>query len=78
MGISGCSCGTAGDGCATYLDGTEVNEEVGGAVLGGDETVSLLVVEPLDGAVLAFGGGVHFDELGWCFGGWCGCEVFWW
>ena len=68
MGVSGCSCGTAGDGCATYLDGTEVNEEVGGAVLGGDETVSLLVVEPLDGAVLAFGGGVHFDELG-CVGG---------
>lgn len=45
----------------TYLNGAEVNEEVGGAVLGGDETVSLLVVEPLDGAVLALGGGVHFD-----------------
>lgn len=40
-----------------------MNEEVGRAVLGGDETVSLLVVEPLDGAVLALGGGVHF----------CGC-----
>lgn len=51
----------------TYLDGTEVNEEVGGAVLGGDETVSLLVVEPLDGAVLAVGGGggVHFDGCVW-------------
>jgi hypothetical protein len=67
MGVSGCSCGAAGDGCATYLDGTEVNEEVGGAVLGGDETVSLLVVEPLDGAVLAVGGGggVHFDGCVW-------------
>jgi len=54
--------------CATtYLDGTEVDEEVGGAVLGGDETVSLLVVEPLDGAVLAVGGsgGVHFDGCVW-------------
>lgn len=49
----------------TYLDGAEVNEEVGRAVLGGDEAVALLVVEPLDGAVLALGGGVHF----------CGC--FW-
>ena len=67
MGVSGCSCDTAGDGCATYLDGTEVNEEVGGTVLGGDETVSLLVVEPLDGAVLAVGGGggVHFDGCVW-------------
>ena len=44
-----------------------MNEEVGGAVLGGDETVSLLVVEPLDGAVLAVGGGggVHFDGCVW-------------
>ena len=53
----------------SYLNGAEVDEEVSGAVLGGDEAVSLLVVEPLDGAVLAFGGGVHFDEL-WCVGGW--------
>ena len=80
MGVSGCSCGTAGDGCATYLDGTEVNEEVGGAVLGGDETVSLLVVEPLDGAVLAVGGGggVHFDGCVWVVlvgGGVSGAEV---
>lgn len=52
----------------TYLNGAEVDEEVGGAVLGGDEAVSLLVVEPLDGAVLAFGRGVHFDVLG-CVGG---------
>lgn len=44
-----------------------MDEEVSGAVLGGDEAVALLVVEPLDGAVLAFGGGVHFDELG-CVG----------
>jgi hypothetical protein len=48
----------------SYLNGAEVDEEVSGAVLGGDEAVALLVVEPLDGAVLAFGGGVHFDELG--------------
>ena len=80
MGVSGWSCGTAGDGCATYLDGTEVNEEVGGAVLGGDETVSLLVVEPLDGAVLAVGGGggVHFDGCVWVVlvgGGVFGAEV---
>jgi hypothetical protein len=34
-----------------------VNEKVGVTVLGGDEAVSLLVVEPLDGAVLAVGGG---------------------
>ena len=54
---------------ATYLDGAEVDEEVGGAVLWGDEAVALLVVEPLDGAVLALGGGVHFDEM-WCVGGW--------
>ena len=53
----------------SYLNGAEVDEEVSGAVLGGDEAVSLLVVEPLDGAVLALGGGVHFDEL-WCVGGW--------
>ena len=60
----------------SYLNGAEVDEEVSGAVLGGDEAVSLLVVEPLDGAVLAFGGGVHFDEL-WCVGG--GVDVsFWW
>ena len=52
----------------SYLNGAEVDEEVSGAVLGGDEAVALLVVEPLDGAVLAFGGGVHFDELG-CGGG---------
>jgi hypothetical protein len=45
-----------------------VDEEVGGAVLGGDEAVSLLVVEPLDGAVLALGGGVHFDEEWWVGG----------
>ena len=45
-----------------------MDEEVSGAVLGGDEAVALLVVEPLDGAVLAFGGGVHIDELG-CVGG---------
>jgi hypothetical protein len=71
---------TAGDGGATYLDGAEVDEEVGGAVLGGDEAVSLLVVEPLDGAVLAVGGGggVHFDVrcVGGCLVGegvvWCG------
>lgn len=50
--------------CETYLNGAEVDEEVGGAVLGGDEAVSLLVVEPLDGAVLALGGGVHFDRCG--------------
>ena len=49
----------------TYLNGAEVDEEVGGAVLGGDEAVSLLVVEPLDGAVLAFGRGVHFDVWWW-------------
>jgi hypothetical protein len=49
---------------AVLLNGAEVDEEVSGAVLGGDEAVALLVVEPLDGAVLAFGGGVHFDELG--------------
>ena len=53
---------------SSYLNGAEVDEEVSGAVLGGDEAVALLVVEPLDGAVLAFGGGVHFDELG-CVGG---------
>ena len=52
----------------SYLNGAEVDEEVSGAVLGGDEAVALLVVEPLDGAVLAFGGGVHIDELG-CVGG---------
>ena len=52
----------------SYLNGAEVDEEVSGAVLGGDEAVALLVVEPLDGAVLAFGGGVHFDELE-CVGG---------
>ena len=52
----------------SYLNGAEVDEEVSGAVLGGDEAVSLLVVEPLDGAVLAVGrGGVHFDELWWGF-----------
>lgn len=48
--------------CETYLNGAEVDEEVGRAVLGGNEAVSLLVVEPLDGAVLALGGGVHFDR----------------
>ena len=53
----------------SYLNGAEVDEEVSGAVRGGDEAVALLVVEPLDGAVLAFGGGVHFDELGWAGGG---------
>lgn len=51
-----------------------MDEEVGGAVLGGDEAVSLLVVEPLDGAVLAFGGGVHFDEVV-CVGGFGGDVV---
>jgi hypothetical protein len=57
----------ASDGSATYLDGAEVDEKVGGTVLGGDETVSLLVVEPLDGAVLAVGGGggVHFEGCVW-------------
>jgi hypothetical protein len=35
-------------------------------VLGGDETVSLLVVESLDGAVLAVRcGGVHSDMSVW-------------
>lgn len=53
----------------SYLNGAEVDEEVSGAVLGGDEAVALLVVEPLDGAVLAFGGGVHFDELKCVWGG---------
>jgi hypothetical protein len=53
----------------TYLNGAEVDEEVGGAVLGGDEAVSLLVVEPLDSAVLAFGRGVHFDVMWWVGGG---------
>ena len=75
MGVSEVFKNTAGDGSATYLDGAEVHEEVGGAVLGGDETVSLLVVEPLDGAVLAgggVGGGVHSDVCVCvsCFGGW--------
>lgn len=36
---------------AGALDGAEVDEEVG-AVLGGDEAVALLIVEPLDGTVL--------------------------
>lgn len=64
MGVSEVFKNTAGDGSATYLDGAEVDEEVGGTVLGGDEAVSLLVVEPLDGAVLTgggVGGGVHSD-----------------
>jgi hypothetical protein len=54
----------------SYLNGAEVDEEVSGAVLGGDEAVALLVVEPLDGAVLAFGGGVHFDVLECVWGWW--------
>jgi hypothetical protein len=54
--------------CKTYLNGAEVDEEVGRSVLGGDETVSLLVVEPLDSAVLAVRcRGVHFDDV--CVGG---------
>jgi hypothetical protein len=78
MGVSEVFKNTAGDGSATYLDGAEVHEEVGGAVLGGDETVSLLVVEPLDGAVLAGGrcGGVHFDGYVWVV--LVGGEVWWW
>jgi hypothetical protein len=78
MGVSEVFKNTAGDGSATYLDGAEVDEEVGGAVLGGDETVSLLVVEPLDGAVLAVGrcGGVHFD--GYVRVVLVGGEVCWW
>jgi hypothetical protein len=56
--------------CETYLNGAEVDEEVGRSVLGGDETVSLLVVEPLDGAVLAVRcSGVHFDMS---------VLVYWW
>jgi hypothetical protein len=61
--------------CETYLNGAEVDEEVGRSVLGGDETVSLLVVEPLDGAVLAVRSrGVHFDMSVWVVGiEWCWC-----
>jgi hypothetical protein len=61
--------------CGTYLNGAEVDEEVGRSVLGGDETVSLLVVEPLDGAVLAVRcSGVHFGMSVWVVGfGWCWC-----
>src|SRR5699024_4388645 len=36
---------------AGALDGGVVDEEVGGTVLGGDEPVPLLRVEPLDGAL---------------------------
>lgn len=46
-----------------------MDEEVGRAVLGGDEAVSLLVVEPLDGAVLAVLGDVHCDVGGGLVGG---------
>jgi hypothetical protein len=61
--------------CETYLNGAEVDEKVGRSVLGGDETVSLLVVEPLDGAVLAVRcSGVHFDMSVWVVGfEWCWC-----
>lgn len=65
--MTGCLMGRTGR-INAYLDGAEVDEEVCGAVLRSDEAIALLVVEPLDGAVLALGGGVHCCGLFVCVG----------